>query len=471
MPFRIVVFIALAAATLGAAEPDMAPLPVGTLVENMRCQADPTQSYTLYLPSGYTTEKRRPALLIFDPGGRSRPAAELFQGAAERWGWILLSSNDTRSGGPPEANLKAVNALWPEVHLRYASDPRRLYAAGFSAGGHLAFLLGKQSGELAGVIANGSRLLTDQLQATRFALFAAAGDRDFNYAEMRAVDELVAEQGNPHRFEVFPGRHSWMPAELAAQAVAWMELVAMRRELRPRDLAAVEELLARDLTAARELEAAGDPLAALRRFEMVARTYDGLAEVAAARVEAARLASSLEVAREVKDERHWLAFEQRMQRRFAEVYARLEGTGKPMSAPALRDALDVASLQRRAEAPGREGVTARRLLSTLYVQASSSAFRPLYEGERWRAAVALLTVASELYDGSGAPWTVWYNLACVHARARHRDEAVRALERAVAEGFDDVQALSRDPDLASLQGTAELENLVRTLEGNRPQGQ
>ena len=42
-------------------------------------------------------------------------AAELFRAAAEAHGWILISSNDTRSDGPMEPNVKALQAMKGEL--------------------------------------------------------------------------------------------------------------------------------------------------------------------------------------------------------------------------------------------------------------------------------------------------------------------------------------------------------------------
>ncbi len=96
----------------------------GRLVEGVASARDPGETYTLYLPERYSPERRWPALLIFDPRGRSALAAELFRDAAETYGWILLSAGGTRSDGPMEPNRRALAALWPEVHERYATDPR-----------------------------------------------------------------------------------------------------------------------------------------------------------------------------------------------------------------------------------------------------------------------------------------------------------------------------------------------------------
>ena len=454
----------LVAASLAVAAPSPVKVPKGVLVEGLECLSDPTQTYTLYLPTAYTTETRWPVLLVLDPRGRSLLAAEIFREAAEQWGWVILSSNDTRSDGLASPNLKALNALWPELHNRYASDARRVYAAGMSGGGHFAYMLGKQTGELAGVIVSGSRLLPDQLEDTTFALFAAAGDRDFNYQQMREVDRFVAEQGNPHRFEVFSGLHAWMPAELAADAVAWMELVAMARDLRAPDEAIVSRLYASDLTAADDLEASGQLLDAVRRLEMMARTYHGLADTAEVEQSMSRLTAMPRFKKARKQERKWRSFEARTRRRFAEVYARLRREDEPMTTTEVRLALDVPGLKRRASADGMEGVTARRLLSTLYVETSYYLTASLIEDQRWEAAAAALTVATEVCDDRETTWPTWYNLACVHARSRHRRDALHALQRAVDEGFSDADHLRSDPDLESLHDMDEFKAIVASLE-------
>ena len=44
-------------------------VPPGELVEDIACLSDPSQTYTLYLPTSYTTDRQWPVLLIFDPRG------------------------------------------------------------------------------------------------------------------------------------------------------------------------------------------------------------------------------------------------------------------------------------------------------------------------------------------------------------------------------------------------------------------
>ena len=84
-----------------------------------------------------------------------------------------------------------------------------------------------------------------------FAYFGAVGNSDFNYYEMRELDEKLSRVGARHRIEVFDGAHDWLPAALAREAVAWLELDSMRSGPHPRDPAAIAALYAQDLARAR----------------------------------------------------------------------------------------------------------------------------------------------------------------------------------------------------------------------------
>lgn len=105
--------------------------PTGTVVDRVTCAADPERSYALYLPSAYTTDKRWPILVLMDPRGRALLPMALFREAAERHGYIVASSYDTRSDSGRPVNLQAMRALLPDVEMRFSLDKRRFYFAGF----------------------------------------------------------------------------------------------------------------------------------------------------------------------------------------------------------------------------------------------------------------------------------------------------------------------------------------------------
>jgi dienelactone hydrolase len=428
-------------------------VPVATMLENRTAVADATALYTLYIPRGLEPDGKHPTLLIFDPRGRARMAAELFQPAADRFGWILLSSNDSRSDGPWEPNLKAMRALWSESHRFAIADPSRVYATGFSGGGMLAWDLAQRTKQVAGVISVGSRLARETpTENIRFVHWGAAGSWDFNYTEMKVMDELLAREGVPHRLELFDGPHRWFGPELASEAVAWMELQAMRRGLKERDESLVEALWLADVVAAEALHGAENVLAAQRRWASIAATFDGLRDVTVAQASATRLAQDPRWRRALKEERRWDAADERYMREQLQALLAVRQQRVGLSAERLKRELDLERLQKQAAGEGYAATAAKRMLHRVYTQASFYLPRELLAAARWPEAEMVLEVAVEV---KGDYAHVWYNLACAAAQTGHLDRSLQALEMAVERGFADADFLDSDPDLEPLRESEE----------------
>jgi predicted esterase len=451
-----VVMLIVLAVTPAAAETP----PRGEFVEGLSCASDPSQTYTLYLPSSYDPERRWPVLMVFDPRGRSVMAAELFREAAEDYGWVIISSDNTRSDTESDFNTPAVNALWPEIQTRYSPDNRRVYTAGFSGTVAFSGYLGQQTGALAGVIATGGLFVEKAFKDTSYALFGAAGTADFNYREMRLLDGFLAEQGNPHRLEFFDGAHTWMPVSVARQAVEWMELQAMRLGTRPKDDALVARLYAADLAAGEELEAAGDTLGAHRRYEAIVRSFEGLGSVDEAKNHAHRLAAGPELERARKNEKKWDRYEVRRRKELDRTILQIEAAGTSQQATMLVRELRIDDLLERAAIDGPEGQAAGRLLSSTYAATSYYMVRKFFAADKYGHAEAVLEVASQIRDDSPG---VWYNLACARARSDKKPAALEALERAVELGFTDLEHIESDPDLESLHREEGYQAIVHRL--------
>jgi dienelactone hydrolase len=429
-------------------------------VDSIACRSDPSQTYAVYLPAAYDPARAWPLLFVFDPRSRGTMAAEIFRDAAEEHGWILASSNNTMSDGPWDPNERAVNAMWPDVMERFAVDPRRVYAAGFSGGAMLSWLVAQSNDQVAGIIAAGGRLPQGFPTAkTGYAHFGAAGRTDFNYAEMTAIDELVAKRGDPHRLEVFEGRHQWLPPELAAVAVRWLEVLAMAQGRRPADAAFVERAWEADLAAAREAEEAGDRLAALRRWRALAETYAPLRDVAPARARLEALEADPGTARAVREETRWLDWERN---RAAEAHAALgllDDPERPTVPARLESALGLRQLTAQAAAEGPEGDAAGRVLASVYAQLSFYRPRDYFAAHRYRDAATALTVAAGIQP---LPH-VLYNLGAAEARLGHGKKALEALERAVEAGWADADHLAADEDFASLRDDGAFRALLTRL--------
>jgi len=450
--------------------------PTGELVEEVAPEADPSQTYTLYLPPGYgepgpegTQERRYPALLILDPRGRGTQAAEIFQPAAERFGWILVSSNHTASDGPMEPNLRAVNALMPELARRWAADPARIYAAGMSGTAVVAWGIARQTGALAGVLAAAAPnqpQVFDGVEKVGFAHFGTVGIEDFNFNELRAMDAFLGELGAPHRLELFEGAHGWMPRDLATNALGWMEVQAIRQGRRAMDAELVRAQLTADLERARSWESKGDPLAALWSYQALLEGYRELAPVerdlARVRETVKALSEEPAVAREREEVARGAERESRLRRELGELGA-VARRGELPSGAKLIDRLRVRELKKEAAGEGQTAAAARRMLATLVTYTGSYLRRELWQRKAWAQAAAVLEVAAEVRPERPE---LWYDLACARALSGRREPALEALQTAVDKGFADVEHLEADLDLEALRDLEEYRALVTALRGD-----
>ncbi len=244
-------------------------------------------------------------LFVLDPRGRALLGLQLFQDRAARLGWVILSSYNTLSDGPPEPNVNAVNAMlaWAQAHP--SLDPTRLYLAGFSgtARAALGFAVALR-GHVAGVIAVGGALgfslggpETAFAGDSTFAYFGSAGTRDFNYEEVLAMADRFRTTRVPFRVEAFQGPHSWPPPDVCGDALDWLELRAMLGELRAMDSGWVRERLAGEMARAAELEGLGRWAEAVRLDDAIARDYARWPEARDAAGRAAALRRSPVLAR------------------------------------------------------------------------------------------------------------------------------------------------------------------------------
>ena len=365
-----------ASVVLGAVPaPIAAQASAGRLEERVIAASDTSQRYALYLPPGYTTARTWPILFVLDPRGRALLAEKLFEDAAARLGWVVMSSYNTLSDGPPEPNVNAMNAMLASAQ-RLAVDPARFYLAGFSGTSRVSLQFAvRLRGHVAGVIAVSGALgfelggpETAFAGDSTFAVFAAAGTRDFNYEEMFAMGERFRTTRVPFRVVAFDGPHSWPPANLCGDALEWLELRAMMGGLRALDSGWVRTRLGAELARAADLEAQGRAAEAVRLDDAIARDYAHWPEARPAIERAAALHADPKVIR-YEAEAHRLA--ERDQRQGLELQKTLERERAGHEASTLESVssrLHIADLQKTVErGDSLEAASARRQLARVYV--------------------------------------------------------------------------------------------------------
>jgi hypothetical protein len=447
-------------------------IPRGAIVDRLACRTDPSETYALYLPSGYASGRPWPVLYAFDPGGTGRLPIERFREAAEKFGYIIIGPNGSKNG-PWEPIFRAMSAVWNDTQARFSLDAGRVYAAGFSGGARAAALFAAIVGEpAAGIIGCGAGL-PEGVGLDRIpipAYYGIAGIEDFNFLEMKELGKDLERARIPHWIETFDGGHEWPPASVCEGALEWMDLRAMKKIPSLRDESRISALLSGLWTAAASFEAAGDIPRAVERCRKAISLFDGLKDTGEIEGKAAVLEKSDAFRRFTKEEVERDRKEMSLNRGFLAILNAIEQSDLPGREVGLLD-LDIRRMEKEIDAakntdPRDRALGIRGLLG-LSIQARDRG-RAALEEKSFREAVAFFDVASRAarFDPSRYRMRL-YDLACAQALSGSAGAALRTLRLAVDNGFRDRDALLGDPDFDSLRSMQEFQDILRDM-GNGP---
>jgi tetratricopeptide (TPR) repeat protein len=444
-------------------------LPKGTPVDAVECAADPGQSYALYLPSTYRCDRRWPIIYIFEPGARGPLAIRIFREAAEKYGYVLVCSNNSRNG-PWEPIARALRSVWNDTQKRLCIDNDRVYSAGHSGGAQVALMFGSFLGKpWAGVISCcGSLpdLMPAQTLPKDLAVFVATGLYDFNYWPSRKIASSLDAAGVANHLETFADGHTWLPVPAAMDALSWLELRAMKKGLRGRDDGWIAAQFAERLRRAQEIEQAGKSVEAHEAFSALVADFRGLVDVAPAESSAARLDRPAEIKEYGETQQKTEKEESLKFARIIRALGAFMNTADAWERRRCLDELEISSLRKNAQKGDASpaGLAARRMLEFIFSQTIFTAAQANERSDRI-AARRMYEVAVLVQPDRGY---VWYNLACVHSRLGEIKDALRALETAVKKGVQDREAIEKDADLEALRREPAYIRLMETLKKDPP---
>ncbi len=435
----------------------------GKLIPSVACEAEPQNSYALYLPSGYDAGREWPLILAFDPSGNGHRPVEGFRVAAERYGYIVAGSNDSRNYTSWEFKFAAAAAVWRDVAGRFSIDPRRVYTAGFSGGARMATEVALRTGAVAGVFAVGGSFREREAidGPIPFVFAAASGTRDMNHREMQQVHARLLEREQPTRHLVYEGPHQWPSAESFTAAVEWFELQAMRRELHRRDPV---HLVALYETAVRAAETHEAPYEALSEYQQIVRDFEGLVDLADIHSAIERLRGDPAVERGRKVRQRWIRHEDSARARLATQMRKMEAAVDD----AGRRAADLRTLGRELERiardEGSEDGNRADAASRLRAFVSTVGFERAVVAEQnsdYESAALFYEIASLAAPESDR---LRVRLAGMYTRLSRLDRALETLSAAVALGFADAERLRTEDNFEALRDDPRFAALLAALD-------
>lgn len=440
-----------------------AQLPKGQIIEKVVCADIAAQSYALYLPSNYSPARQWPILYAFDPGARGKVPLEHFKEAAEKYGWIVVGSNNSRNG-PIQSATEAWKAMWADTHERFAIDQERIYTGGFSGASRVAVLFASLCGDcIAGVIGGGAGFPEGVAPAAtmHFAFFGTLGVDDFNYPEVKSLADVLAKVGIAHYVRVYPGRHEWAPAPVTTEAVEWMELQAMKSGRRQRNEELIEELWRKYYESGKALENSGDPYHAYLVFAGLIESFKGLHDTSEAAKHAADLRDSRAVKDGMREERQQISRQRDSERQIYTLVAENSGDEAFDAGPRLHALIDALQKTAKAETDTGERRVARRVLEGMFIGHLEQGRNLLQVQKRYDEAARKFELAGAFApDRPGA----FFYLAQACALHGNKKRALQALKTAIDKGFSDPAAITDNKAFDSLRNEAQYRQLMQSLQ-------
>ncbi|MEO8725193.1 MAG: dienelactone hydrolase family protein [Acidobacteriaceae bacterium] len=190
-----------------------------------------TYRYLVFTPSGFSSAKQLPVLLlIHGAGGRGRDMLDLWQSFAEKKGIILVAPTF-----PLDARFETlVPKLYPQlmdsVKQSWHFDAHRVYIFGFSAGGYSTFDAATldstyfaAAGVFAAIITPGYYSIVTQAQRkTPIAIYIGDHDQFFTLAQTRATSDILRAHGfTVHYMELTNQDHHYGAISTQVNSDAW----------------------------------------------------------------------------------------------------------------------------------------------------------------------------------------------------------------------------------------------------------
>ncbi|MGW9684536.1 hypothetical protein [Flagellimonas sp. 2504JD1-5] len=251
----------------------------GVVHDSILVSTTEDETFALYLPQAFSQTQLSPIVFIFDPAGRGAIGIRPFISASEKYGFVLVCSNDAKNG-PYERNFEISNKLFNHIFSNFNIKENEMYLSGFSGGSRLASSIASLTNTFAGVVGCGAGFSYSREQmpaAHQYSYVGLCGDRDMNYREMlenKAYLKLIKFNST---LITYDGEHRWPPQEQILRAFDWLQLQKIKKT--PSSLDKIIHQYKTDHALFGQLRKNENLLFASEQIERMLNDYKGLIDV------------------------------------------------------------------------------------------------------------------------------------------------------------------------------------------------
>ncbi|MEO1485050.1 MAG: alpha/beta hydrolase [Bacteroidota bacterium] len=231
-------------------------------------------SYSVYLPTDFTKEKKWPLVLVLDLDGEEEAVLQQFIPGAEKEGYVLASTHINDSLSLTNNMLKTGTVLGL-ISSALPIDNRRVYTAGMGNGAGYATLTPIFLKKINGVISVGASLAnTEVLDIKRpFHFIGIVGKNDYDYPEMIRVEKTLGRLRFPNHVLLYEEEVGDTLDRYFKKAMQLFKIAAMMKGDLPKDSVYVQKAQNADIQIANALRSQRKLLLAEQYLGEMVTTY------------------------------------------------------------------------------------------------------------------------------------------------------------------------------------------------------
>lgn len=425
----------------------------GSFNYHIVCRTDQTQSYTAYFPVSYKPGVAFPILIVFDAHARSKMAANKFRQIADEFGYLVIVSNNAKNG--LKTVNQTINALFEDVFQRFSIDTRRVYTAGFSGGARIASSIAINKGGIAGVLAIAGGLpQVGQEVSHKFDFAAVVGIEDFNYQELKALDQQMESLHFPHSLIVAQNGHEWPDGKTLHSAVSWLEIQAMKRADIPVNDNLIRNYSQQMADSINGLVLKNKIIEAKTLYEQFLSTLNGLYDISGFQKSYRELLENPELKKQEQQAESLAKYEAEKQQLYISLF-------KAQSFSKISTEINGLNTSFKAKNEF-EKHSAKRLLN--YMSMLSYIFTDnAFKSEDLSSAAKYLDIYNKV-DKDNPDY--YFFEACILASNKKTGSAIKKLQKAVEFGFFDTEKLEIENRFSEIHKSVEFKDIVAKAKVN-----
>jgi dienelactone hydrolase len=419
------------------------------------CKNDASQSYAMYLPSSYSLNKTYPLIVAFDPQGKGAVPVNLYKELAEKYGYIIVGSNNSKNGIAWEETQIIANKLFNYLGTRLAVDMQRIYLLGFSGGARIANAITLSNGGITGVICCGAASAGTNNFSPRsnYSFLGVIGNEDFNYVEMRKYDKVeLAGHNVKHSLITFNGKHEWPNKTIFNDAFLWLELNQMRKNSTKKNDPLIAKNLANTITQIETLLKKNEEFEAYQLCCKTITFYDGLGDLSYFFSTYKSFQSNKNIDIALRNEEAAWTKEDKLKTDYAKAFQTEKYTWWEKEITTLTKKINT-------EKNSEHVLIYKRVLNYLslvaYMQTNGTLQQnDINSAEHYCKLYILVDPSNN---------EAYYLMANIRSKQGNTKEAISSLNKAIDNHFTDIIRLQNDPLFQSIKNSKEFEEIIMRI--------